>query len=246
MRRILWAILFLVGLFLLLNSIVFGIRVAQGIRLAHESTAFQLWNADALRRVLVVGDSTGVGTGAESPWDSVAGRIARDFPWVEIINTSEDGAKIADVILQMDALEDTDFDLVLVQAGGNDILRFTGLASLERDVAELLSMAASRGNHVIFISTGNVGTAPAFFPPVNWIYTCRTRQARSLFLRVSRQLHVEYVDLFKEKRDDPFLEDPDKTFARDFLHPGSSGYGLWYEELRRQTSLKEILTPEGQ
>ncbi|HDP24587.1 MAG TPA: SGNH/GDSL hydrolase family protein [Deltaproteobacteria bacterium] len=244
MKRFFRLMVFLIGLLLIINIGILGVRVGMGINLARDSEAFQFNNPGASKRVLIVGDSTGVGTGAASPEDSIAGRIARDFPWVEITNTAEDGEKMVQVLTQINALGDEAFDLVIVQAGGNDILRFTRLASLEQQLVDLLGAAGAKGGHVIFISTGNVGLAPAFFAPISWVYTVRTRQVRDLFQRVSRELGVEYVDLFKERKDDPFLDDPHRFFARDLLHPGSEGYALWYEEIRRQTSLVMILSPE--
>lgn len=240
MKYIIGAILILCVGAVYFESCTFRKRIAKGRKLAEESVPFEIRSLEAEARLLVVGDSTGVGTGADRPLDSIAGRIYRDFPFVEIINKSDDGAKIRDVLTQLNTIENEKFDIVLVQVGGNDILRFTDLDRLKDLITILLKAARQKSRNIIFISTGNVGLAPAFFPPLSWLYTYRTRQVRSVFMKVSQKLRVEYVDLFKEKKEDPFLTDPEKFYAVDFLHPGSEGYRLWYEELKKQTSLISI------
>jgi lysophospholipase L1-like esterase len=241
LKRFVFVLIILVCLYFVANSVQLGIRIYKGTKLADESSAYEVNDPQARKRILIVGDSTGVGTGADDPADSIAGRISREFPFVEIVNKSADGARAQDVLEQLNSLEDTGFNMVLVQVGGNDILRFTDLNTLKTAVAEILHTAYQIAPDVIFMSTGNVGSSPAFFAPINWIYTDRTRKVRSIFLLISREKGVEYVDLFVEKAQDPFLDDPKRYFAVDLLHPGSDGYGLWYEELRSQTSLVHIL-----
>lgn len=242
MKRLVLALIIFVCLYLVINSVQLGIRIHKGMKLAKESMAFEVINPGSRKRILIIGDSTGVGTGASDPADSIAGRIAQEFPFVDIVNKSDDGAKAIDLLDQFSAVDDRAFDVVLVQVGGNDILRFTDLDDLKNSISEVLREAYRHAPYVIFMSTGNVGSAPAFFPPVNRIYTERTRKVRSIFLLLSREKKVEYVDLFAERKDDPFLREPERFFAPDFLHPGSDGYGLWYEELKQQTSLKERLS----
>jgi lysophospholipase L1-like esterase len=241
-KRLVLALIIVVCLYFVINSVQLGLRIYKGMKLAKESIAYEVSNPGSQKRILIIGDSTGVGTGAVDPSDSIAGRIAQEFPFVDIVNRSDDGAKATDVLDQISAVDDRPFDVVLVQVGGNDILRFTDLDVLKNTMSEVLRKAYSRAPDVIFMSTGNVGSAPAFFPPVNWIYTERTRKVRSIFLLLSREKKVEYVDLFVEKKEDPFLQEPERFFAPDLLHPASDGYGLWYEELKRQTSLKERLS----
>jgi len=241
-KRLVLALIIFVCLYLVINSVQLGIRIHKGMKLAKESMAFEVINPGSRKRILIIGDSTGVGTGASDPADSIAGRIAQEFPFVDIVNKSDDGAKAIDLLDQFSAVDDRAFDVVLVQVGGNDILRFTDLDDLKNSISEVLREAYRHAPYVIFMSTGNVGSAPAFFPPVNRIYTERTRKVRSIFLLLSREKKVEYVDLFAERKDDPFLREPERFFAPDFLHPGSDGYGLWYEELKQQTSLKERLS----
>jgi len=246
MKRFVFILIIVICLYFIINTFQLGMRIYQGMKISEQSSAFEIKPPEALRKILVVGDSTGVGTGATDPADSIAGRISRDYSHVEIINISEDGAKASDVLDQLKSVDENDFDLVLVQTGGNDILRFTLLDSLKNTISDVLHAARRVAPDVIFISTGNVGNAPAFFPPINWIYTKRTQKVRSVFMLVSREKGIEYVDLFQDKGKDPFVQDPDRFFTSDLLHPSSQGYAMWYEELKAQTSLPAILSFQEQ
>jgi lysophospholipase L1-like esterase len=218
-----------------------GVRIHRGTQIAQASRPFELRNPDAKHRILIVGDSTGLGTGAARPEESVAGRIAAEFPDVEVVNLARNGAKVQDVLAQLDSVGEASFEIVLVQAGGNDILGFTDLGELRDTIRQVLKKAKENGANVLFISTGNVGLAPAFFPPVSWMYTARTRKARAVFMDASRKLGIQYVDLFREKGNELFLGDFDRYYTPDYLHPSSEGYRVWYEELKKQTEIVGIL-----
>ena len=220
---------------------ILGMRISRGQRIAAASIPYAVQRPEATQSLLIVGDSTGVGTGARTPRDSIAGRIASEFEHTTIVNVARNGAKVLDVYAQLQETNGRRFDLILVHAGANDILYFSPIRDLRESVAIMLESAQKKGNHVIFLSSGNVGLAPAFFPPLSWMYTCRTRKARRLFMEVAADHGVEYVDLFREKGDDPFSVNPGLFYARDFLHPGSEGYRYWYEEIKKQSSLTTIL-----
>ena len=246
LRRIILVLLLVFLLYLVTGCVLFGIRVSRGMRLAQESAPFVRKPPDAAHRILVAGDSTGVGTGSLDPALSIAGLIARDYPCIAIDNTADDGARIQDVVAQFDTVKSDEYLLVMVHAGGNDILRFTALDEVRRSAEEMLGKACLLSQNVIFVSTGNVGNAPAFFWPLNVVYAERTRRVRSIFREVSRRIGVYYVDLFQEREQDIFLRDKEKYFATDFLHPSAAGYALWYEEVRKQTPLDIILNcPRG-
>jgi len=218
-----------------------GIRINRGKEIAAASRPFELQKPGAARRILVVGDSTGVGTGAARPEESVAGRIAAEFPCVEVVNLARNGATARDALIQLESVRRAPFDIVLVQVGGNDILGFTDLGELRETTRRVLAKARETGKAVLFMSTGNVGLAPAFFPPVSWLYAARTRQARAIFMDAAQTSGAQYVDLFREKGKELFLGDPDRYYTPDYLHPGSEGDRVWYEELKKQTGIVEIL-----
>ncbi|RZJ27152.1 MAG: GDSL family lipase [Haliea sp.] len=216
-------------------------RIKQSAELARQSEPFQASPPGASASLLVVGDSTAVGTGASSPANSLAGLIARDHPHLTIVNRAADGAKYEDIARQLEGAASERFDAILVLGGGNDVIRLTPYAPLEETVARVAALARTQARLVVFMPSGNVGSAPFFFPPWSWLMTQRSRVLHGFVRQVAADNGALYVNLFKEKEDDPFAQRPDELNARDGLHPSDAGYQLWYAELNTQAELSRRL-----
>jgi lysophospholipase L1-like esterase len=217
------------------------VHARHGYRIAERSRPFERHLPDCRRRALVIGDSTGVGTGAACSQDSIAGLFAREFPDVAVTNLARNGAKAADAVQQLASLPTGRFDVVFVHVGGNDILRATPHARLEQDITAVLRAARERSDNVIFMSCPNVGLCPVFFAPFSWLLAMRSRAANDLFIRASGELGVHYVDLFRERGDDVFSRDPQRYFAEDRLHPTSESYRAAYDAICRDTPLHGLM-----
>lgn len=209
-------------------------RLQQAAELARQSEAFQSRPADAALRLLIVGDSTAVGTGASSPRYSLAGLIAARFPLTWIVNQAQDGATWADLPRQLAG--DERFDLVLVQAGGNDVIRLRDMAAVQADIRQVTVRALQRAPAVVLMPAGNVGNAALLFPPVSWWMTQRARQLHAAVAEAAKAPGVRYVNLFKPPPEDPFVQRPG-LHAADGLHPSDAGYRVWLDELLTQTGL---------
>lgn len=70
------------------------------------------------RRIVLLGDSTGVGVGCRSHEESIAARLAREHPQARVTNLCVSGARVADVRGAAEALPDEPIDLAIVLAGG--------------------------------------------------------------------------------------------------------------------------------
>ena len=217
-------------------------RFAEARELARASEPFQRDPAEAQARVLVVGDSTGVGTGATAPGESVAGRIAARYPGVAIDNRARDGAGFADVRGQLDTATGP-YALVLVQAGGNDVIKLTGDDRLALDVDAALARARRLAPAVVVMPPGNVGIAPFFWPPVTWWMSARARTMHAIVRAAAARRGATYVGLYRERGVDPFARDPKRMYAADGLHPSGDGYAQWTGELLRQSDLDHVLAP---
>jgi lysophospholipase L1-like esterase len=215
-------------------------RVREAARLLRDSEPFQTQPSGATAGLLIVGDSTAVGTGASGPDNSVAGLISRSHPGVRIVNRATDGAKYADFAVQLQ-LNDERFDTVLVLGGGNDVIRFTGKAALRASVDKVAALARERGAQVILMPPGNVGNAPFFWPPLSWWMTKRSQVLHDAVRDAARRTGATYVDLYKPKSEDPFALRAKELHASDGLHPSDSGYLLWVAELDRQAKLDTLL-----
>lgn len=213
-------------------------RIGQAADLARKSTPFQQSPADAALSLLIVGDSTGVGTGASAPEASLAGLLGRTHPRLRIDNRARDGATFADVLRQFDGTQR--YDLVLIQAGGNDVIRMRSDDDVRADIDRATALARERSDRVVLMPAGNVGNAPFFFAPVSQLMTSRARRLHA-FVRESATRHgAVVVNLFKEKADDPFAQTPELN-AVDGLHPSDAGYRVWRDELLAQSGWAEVL-----
>ena len=209
-------------------------RIGEARELAQRSEPLQQAPPDAVQRLLIVGDSTGVGTGASSPRSSLAGLIARDHPHLHIDNRARDGATFADVTKQLAG--DKCHDVILVLAGGNDVTRLRALDVVRTDIERAVSMASARAGYVVLMPAGNVGNAPFFLPPVSSLMTSRSRALHDLVRAAALFHEAAYVNLFLERETDPFVANPHLT-AADGLHPSDAGYLVWYGQLLAQTEL---------
>ena len=190
-------------------------------------------------RVLVLGDSTGVGIGAERPADSVAGLLAAEHPGAEVVNLCRAGARAADVLAQLErrAFDDRAFDLVLLHVGGNDVLRLTPQARLDATVERLLPELARIARRRIWLSSANVGLAPLFMAPFSWFYSARTRRVFARCADAAARHGVEFVNFYRPAGDCPFARDIETYYASDRLHPSSASYRYCWEVLKRECRL---------
>lgn len=207
-------------------------RVQAGRTAAARTVPFERFRSGASRRVLIVGDSTAVGVAVQDPRESVAGRLGEEFPDAHLENKGRLGARTRDVLTVLRDVRDARYDLVLIQVGGNDVLRFTPLDDLRADIDAALFEAGRLSDRVVLLTAGNIGLAPFFPRPVGWLYTWRTQRVRALFRETAQRHGARYVDLFTSRRDDVFLTDPPRYYAPDFLHLSGEGYRVWYERVR--------------
>ncbi len=241
-RPLLWGI---AAAALLLLAACSASRLREAAALAKASEPLQRSVSNAQARLLIVGDSTAVGTGATSPQTSMAGLLAKAYPRLHIENRARDGATFADVVQQ---LMGTDrFDIVLIQAGGNDVIRLRNLDGVRADIASAAQLAGERAPLVVLMPAGNVGNAPFFFAPVSGWMTSRARTLHGHVRETAARQGAIYVNLFKEHDADPFVQQPALN-ASDGLHPSDAGYRLWFDELMAQAGLAQRLAsaaPDG-
>lgn len=215
-------------------------RLGQARELAARSEPLSQRPASPAVRLLIVGDSTAVGTGASAPEASLAGLMARAYPRLLIDNRGRDGALLADVVAQL--ATDQRYDVVLVLAGGNDVFRLRDRDAMRADVQSVARAAAARAPLVVLMPPGNVGNAPFFFPPLSWLMTSRSQALHRYVAASAAREGFVYVDLYRERSDDPFVADRSLN-AADGLHPSDAGYRHWWAELRGQGALAARLAP---
>lgn len=209
---------------------IFWYYVVQGVKLKVETQPFSLEREMFLGKILVIGDSTGAGTGASNPKETIAGFLAEEGFFVK--NKAEWGAMTDEIIEQLKGEKKDEYDLVLIFTGGNDILWFYDLDKTVLNLEKTLKRVKEVGRVAVVIPPGNVGLAPMFKEPVGLLYTRRTKFIRSEFMRVAEENGAIYVDLFTDNLEEIFSGEPLKYFASDLLHPSSEGYKVWYKKIK--------------
>lgn len=216
-------------------------RIETSRQLAREAVPFAVEPTQARARLLIVGDSTAVGTGASGPAKSVAGQLAARSSSLAIDNLARNGARFADLDAQLDAAAGKRYDAILIMAGGNDVLELTRESVLRSDIDRIAVRAKTIAPLVVIMPSGNVGNAPLFFPPLSWLMTSRSKMLHGVVRDEAAMRGLAYVDLYRQRADDPFAQEPARFNAADGLHPSDDGYAFWLTELLAQSPLATVL-----
>lgn len=198
--------------------------------LMEDAEPYRLPSFDYKKTLLILGDSTGAGVGAERPEESVGGRLAARVAATYVENYAEPGAMVEDLEDQIQKAKLPEYDLILVQIGGNDILAFHNAKRTAVTLSEAFGKLPRAGK-LYLMCAGNMGGATLFPPPMRPFHTMLNRAFHKEFERVAHGWHATYINLYDPFFKDPFLRDPQRYLSRDGLHPSSYGYGLWFDKL---------------
>jgi lysophospholipase L1-like esterase len=190
--------------------------------------------------IVVAGDSTAFGVGA-LPAESTAGRLAAAFPNARVINVARSGARIGHVAAQLQGLDIDAADLILIQACANDVLEFRAVAQVEADAREAIAQAKRLSPHVILMPGHDFSVAPFFLRPISKIITKHAERVHAMVARLTAELDVIFVDLFRDPKAEPFVKEPHRYYCPDGLHPSAEGYALWFATLVASVPLAHFL-----
>lgn len=202
--------------------------------LAAAGQRYERRQATSAHAILVLGDSTGVGVGAERPEDSIAGRLATDFPESDIVNISSSGARVADALAQARQCEadGRHFDVAVLHLGGNDVVHGTDVAELATACDALMLELGTIARRTVWLGPPNIGLAPLFPLPYAWLMASRSRAATSVFKASAAKHGVAYVDFSTPEHEKRLRHGRKLHFAEDGFHPSSSSYGYGYATAR--------------
>lgn len=227
-----------IGLYIAFEVIRIVPLVRASNRLVADAIPFSRSGAGS--STLILGDSTGVGIGASRSEDSVAGRIAAALPTHALENRAVSGARVADIGGQFHVAQRRRYALIVIQVGGNDIIRFRSAASAAGAIEPFLKEAKARADKVVFLSAGNVGGAYLFPWVLRSLYQRLTLAYHAEFAAAAVRTGVTYINLYTPPDQDPFIQQPQIFLAADGLHPSSEGYRLWFEKL---AAFVKVATP---
>ncbi len=189
---------------------------------------WQNMRPDAALKVLFAGDSTAVGQGLEDNRLSTSGLFSRDYPQVHLENYSENGLHLKGLGDFLEHLQDKKFDLAVLQIGGNDIMFFTPLEDIRRELERVLTQTKHIAKKIIILHSGDIGQSKLFLWPLTWVYTRRSNEMRDIYL-AHQDDRVTYIDIMTLNKS----EDISNLYAIDNIHPNAAGYALWYRYIKQ-------------
>ncbi len=231
LHRLALAAVVLLAAYLIVASIVFYRKVQVSKTLIEKAEPFALSSSDMRVTLLVLGDSTAVGVGADAPQDTVPGLLAQKIGATYVENRAVSGARLKDIPGQIAASSVSSFDTALLMVGGNDIIRFAGSDRTADELSHALDALQEKGGRVYVMSAGNVGSATLFPWFIRPFHTSLNLRYHDVFARVAAAHGATYVNLYSPPEEDPFVKQPETYLAKDGLHPSSEGYALWFSRL---------------
>ncbi len=216
------------------SAISFWRKVRVSSSLVQKAVPYSLKGNDALGqgvRLLVLGDSTAVGVGADKPEDTLAARMARHIGATHVENYAISGARVRDLAKEVRQIQKEKYNYILIGIGANDIIRFGDAEETARHLAVILSGLPKR-DHLILYMAGDVGGTQLFPRILNSHYTRRTMEFHDAFAKTVSEAGGTYVNLYIDPKEDPFTLHPEINLAADGLHPTSAGYGVWFDRIR--------------
>lgn len=227
-------VLIYLALFIAVVSVYEFIRIKllanKSSRLIESAVGYEQSLPDPKQQILVLGDSTGVGTGTSDTKFSLAGRLGEQLPKAAIQNKAENGKTTSELLEEVKASSYSGYDFVLIHIGGNDIIRFKDLDQAAKNIQEMLDALAPDNKQIAVFTTGDMGDSDFFPILAKPIMTARSKGLRTKVKElVGSYDNVAYVDLFTREGN---LKSVD-GYATDKLHLSDAGYALWYAALKK-------------
>jgi len=196
--------------------------------------AFEKVLPDAKMKILILGDSTALGTGTKNNEGSTAGRLNAIYPEASLTNRAVKGLRLQGLLELLDKTEPTEhFDIILVQIGANDIIRMTKMGDIEKKAHEVIVRLKKQTDKLIILHSGNVGDARIFPIYIKPTIKKRSYEVREIYKKLANTPGVHYVDLIYAPSDKLLRDFPRTYYSADFLHLNEAGYGLWFDEIKK-------------
>lgn len=180
--------------------------------------------------VLVLGDSTAVGVGADTATDTLAALLAARVQATQLDNFAVSGARVRDLAHQVQNIRKEKYNYILIGIGANDVIRFGNAEDTAKHLAVILSGLPTHDRLIVYMA-GNVGATQLFPRIMNRYYTSKTLAFHDTFNETVSKAGGTYVNLYTDPKSDPFQISPETYLAKDGLHPTSAGYKLWFERI---------------
>lgn len=212
------------------------VLIAQGRRLRRDTPrlpdAAQPWNGviagPAPIRLLVIGDSTAAGVGADTQDEALPGNLARELQsrsgrGVEWSATGENGATARDLIERyLDEATAGSYDIVFLSIGANDALGLRPRWAFRRDIRTILERLRTASPDARIL----MSALPAFFrfellpQPLKFNLYLHSQSLED----AARSVVATLDGVHMSPPPPPYTEG---FFASDLFHPSAAGYRDW-------------------
>jgi lysophospholipase L1-like esterase len=195
---------------------------------------------------LVLGDSTAVAQGGDYEQGiavGTAGHLARGSRRVELTNVAVSGARIEDVLTeQLPRADLAQADLVLVDAGANDVVHLTRSGAVARDLDRIVKtlLAANCQMKIVVTGSPDMSTPPRIPRLLRGLAGVRSRAVNRIAQDVVKRHELTFAPI-AEKTGPIFARDP-TLFSADRFHPNDRGYAVWIPVLNQ--ALDQALTDQ--
>jgi lysophospholipase L1-like esterase len=181
-------------------------------------------------RILVLGDSTAAGVGAETQEDALPGNLARALSsewergatWRAI---GENGATARDIVLRfLDDASHERYDVIFLSIGANDALKLRSRGAFRRDFRAIVRRLRAVNPKALIL----VSSLPAFFRfaalpnPLRWALHLHSQNLETAARRFVRS----EPGIIMSPPPPPYTPG---FFASDLFHPSAQGYREWVE-----------------
>lgn len=240
--RIFLLILSFLTIYILVEIFKFYRKVEISKVIILNSEKYELKTSNFEKKVLVLGDSSGYGVGTAKKEESVSGLLSENINATYLENLSVSGAQMKDLASQLDSRKlknnkEDNYDIILIQIGGNDIIRFHAVEE-QKKVFEKFLKTLPTYKKLIVISVGNVGDTTLFPFFIRPFHTNLSLKYHEMFAGVldnqkTTNPNSYYINLYEQdKTKNLFLLQPEIYLSPDGLHPSSAGYKLWFEKVK--------------
>jgi lysophospholipase L1-like esterase len=180
--------------------------------------------------ILVLGDSTAAGVGAETQDEALPGNLARALSaewergvaWRAI---GENGATARDIVRRfLDSASAEIYDIIFLSIGANDALTLRSRRGFRRDFGVILRRLRARNPKALIL----VSNLPAFSEfvtlpnPLRWALSLHARNLEA----AARAFVRSEPGIIMSPPPPPYTPG---FFASDRFHPSASGYRQWIE-----------------
>ena len=211
-----------------------AILVSKGI--VNKTIPFEKITDNTSLSLLVLGDSTAYGVGANSSADSVPALFANYINATHVENLSVSGAKVQDLKSQLQKAKLKKYDYILIQIGGNDIVARNDVGVITNELQDTYKILPE-SKQIIHICCGDVGTTTIMPWFVRGYYTKKTLAYHAAFEKLDTDDNVTYINLYDTKDKDPFVKSPELYLAADGFHPSTIGYEYWFSKIKEAINI---------